>query len=361
LLLGIRLAIFDSLGESIERWEPRWVEYCHAHGIECELVDCYRSDVISRLRGFDGLLWHIYYGRPIHRVVAQHVLRAAEYLGLAVFPNERTVWYYDDKVAEKYALEAVQAPLVPTYVFYHKEEALAWLKEATYPLVWKLRGGAGSCNVRLVRSYRNARRLCDRAFGRGFPGAAGYLADARTKFRKARNLVGLWGKLCRMPQRLREHRAEGRLAWREKGCILFQEFMPGNTFDTRIAVVGERAWGFTRNVRPNDFRASGSGAIVYDPQRVGLDCVGLGFELARALGAQSLAVDFVRTPEGEPKIVEMSYGYLAKAVYDTPGYWDRDLRWHEGHYWPQDAILQDLVAEVARNQQGERGQVPSAE
>lgn len=351
LTVEVRLAIQGGPYRSPERWERRWLECCRDRDIPHALVDCYDSGVIDRLKEFDGLLWHFHFERATDLFMARHVLQAAEEMGVAVFPNSATCWHYDDKVAQKYLLESLKAPLVPTYVFYEKAKALAWLKQASYPLVWKLRGGAGSSNVRLVKNYAAARRLSGRAFGRGTSPVPGYFRDTATKVRKARSWAGLWGKVQRMPSRIQEQWRLAREAQREKGYVLFQEFIPDNSCDTRVAVVGERAWGFTRRVRKNDFRASGSGSIDYDPDRVNPECVQIAFRLAQALGAQSMAFDFLAHPERGPQIVEVSYGYLGHAVHRAPGYWEPDLTWREGHYWPQDAVLDDLLAGIERRRE----------
>jgi hypothetical protein len=132
----------------------------------------------------------------------------------------------------------------------------------------------------------------------------------------------------------------------EKGYIYFQEFIPGNDFDTRVTVIGDRAFGFTRNVRPGDFRASGSGDIVYDVQRIQRKCIEIAFEVTRKVGSQSMAFDFVLVENKQPMILEVSYCYNAQAVYSCSGHWDVQLNWHEGHIWPQDAILMDLLNNV---------------
>jgi hypothetical protein len=59
-----------------------------------------------------------------------------------------------------------------------------------------------------------------------------------------------------------------------------------------------------------------------------------------------MAFDFVNDPQGNPVILEISYAYQAKAVYDCGGFWDRSMSWHEGAQWPQDAILADLVQSI---------------
>ena len=54
----------------------------------------------------------------------------------------------------------------------------------------------------------------------------------------------------------------------QRDYLLVQEFLPGNGFDTRITVIGNRAFGFRRFNRPDDFRASGSGRIDWNPAAI---------------------------------------------------------------------------------------------
>jgi hypothetical protein len=146
-------------------------------------------------------------------------------------------------------------------------------------------------------------------------------------------------------------RNNSKLIGREKGYIYFQDFIPNNDSDTRVTVIGDRAFAFIRNVRRGDFRASGSGDIVYDPHRIQLKCLEIAFEVTRKVGSQSMAFDFVIGANQQPLILEVSYCYAAQAVYSCPGHWDAELNWHEGHIWPQDAILIDLLNDVDRSRQ----------
>src|SRR5437867_7028069 len=137
----------------------RWAAYCDQHQIPYSLVNCLESDIVQKLAFADGLLWHWYHADQSELLAARHILRAAEIMGRAVFPNIATCWHFDDKLAQKYLLEAVGAPLVPTYIFYEREKALDWIDNASFPKVFKLRKGAGSANVRLVKTHGEARRL----------------------------------------------------------------------------------------------------------------------------------------------------------------------------------------------------------
>jgi hypothetical protein len=133
--------------------------------------------------------------------------------------------------------------------------------------------------------------------------------------------------------------------------VLFQEFLSNNDHDTRVTVIGNRAFGFRRFNRPNDFRASGSGRIDWDQTRIDPEMVRLAFRTARKLRSQSLAVDGMYNAAREPVLVEISYYYEGWALAACPGHWalrgdDPEtgrLEWVEGQVRPEDAILDDFL------------------
>lgn len=332
-------------------WTSGWIQYCAAKGIDYEIVDGYRNDIIERVRGMRAFMWHVVHTLGIDALMANHVLTAVEHMGLPVFPNRATRWHFDDKIAQKYLLEAAGLPLIPTYVFYEMDAAASWLRQAEYPLVAKIRRGAGSLNVRLIRDYSQAIRYCRRLFGRGVSPMPSYLADLRTKTRKAIAL-GDWRAVAGRVRRFWSRIHAGRRQFpRERSYVLFQKFIPNNMYDIRIAVIGDRAWGFTRDVRPDDFRASGSGVIVHDPSRIEPAFVECGFAVARALGTQSVGIDLLRDEQNHPVIGEISFGYQSEPIHACEGHWGPDLSWHPGHVWPEHAIIDDLC-ETIRGRNG---------
>jgi len=327
-------------------FSDRWIEYCRTHDIPYKVVNCLSSDIIKQLTSCSCLLWHWSHEDPREQLVARHIIMAAEALGVRVFPSSATCWYFDDKLAQKYLLEAIGAPLVPTHVFYDLQDTLQWIDQASYPKVFKLRRGAGSSNVKLVRSAAEARGLAERAFSAGFSPIAHYGQDAMKRYRSASRRGDLVNVVKRLPQALATIRDKKKMMGNERGYAYFQDFMPGNEFDTRVTVIGDRVFAYTRNVRPGDFRASGSGDIVYDPKRVNQKCVEIAHAVTRKIGSQSMAFDFVFGEDQQPLILEVSYCYIAQLVYSCPGHWDRKLNRHEGHVWPQDAILTDLLNDL---------------
>jgi glutathione synthase/RimK-type ligase-like ATP-grasp enzyme len=330
----------------LNSFSERWLAQCRAKGIPHTVVDCHDAAIVDRLRCARGLLWHWTHESAVDRLMACAVIRAAESMGLEVFPDTRTCWHFDDKVAQKYLLEAVGAPIARTWTIYGLQSALEFIETARFPLVFKLRRGAGSVNVRLVRSPGEARGLARQAFDRGFIPVGGLLSDVATRVARARHRPDLVAMVTRLPATLYSIRRARKEAPAERGYLYFQEYLPGNEFDTRVTVIGDRAFAFTRNVRKGDFRASGSGAIDYDVARIDRLCLRIAFDISRKLGAQSIAFDFARGEDGDPRILEVSYAYQAEAVHACKGHWDEAMGWHEGHLWPQDAILADFLARL---------------
>jgi glutathione synthase/RimK-type ligase-like ATP-grasp enzyme len=338
------VAVHDNPGS----FSDKWIEDLGAKGIAPRLVHCLDTDILKQLEGVQCLLWHWSHTEPAALAFARSVIYAAEIQGIRIFPNMATCIHYDDKVAQKYLLEGMHAPLVPTYVFYDLETALDWVRKTGFPKVFKLRCGAGSSNVRLVHSPTQAEGLCHQAFGRGFPRARGYFSDARKRVGSIKDFSGFMGKLKRFPSSIRNiHRFRGEMA-RERGYICFQDFIEDNTCDIRVTVIGGRAFTFRRRVRPNDFRASGSGQIEYSgPEGSDLPAVQIAQDCSEAMGSQSMAYDFVIDQKtGQRLIVEISYAYLASAVQQCPGFFARNGDWVPGHYWPQSVILEDILAQV---------------
>lgn len=333
-----------AIHESSAGFHPRWAAYCQERAIPFRLVDCYRSDLIQQLRGCDGLLWHHGHSSVPDILIARKVLFALEQAGLKVFPNFRTAWHFDDKIAQKYLFEAAGLPLVPAYSFVRKEDALSWAEQAEFPKVFKLRHGAGSTGVRLVRDQCSARRLISRAFGRGFPlyDPLGSLVERAYKVRRGllryRSLANGIARLVWPPR-------FSTIVGRQRDCIYFQDFVPGNTWDTRVIVIGRRAFAIRRLVRPGDFRASGSGLIEYARELFDLSCVELAFTAADTIGSDCAALDFVQDESGTWRILEISFGFAAEGYDACSGYWDRDLVWHAGPFNPQGWIIEELIGQ----------------
>lgn len=326
-------------------FSERWIEYCIKNNIDYKLVDPYSNDVVKQLEDSDIFMWHHSNYDYRDALFAKQLLFSLQKKGIKTFPSFDTNWHFDDKVGQKYLLEAIDAPLVPSYVFYTKKEALDWIDQTNLPKVFKLRGGSGSSNVKLVKSKREAKKLIDKAFGCGF---SQFDRLTHLKYRIGNFKAGTEGfsAVLKGIARLFIASNYSNQYPKEKGYAYFQEFIPNNNCDIRVIVIGDKAFAIKRMVRKNDFRASGSGQIIYDNKEIDESCIKVAFSVNEALGSQSTAFDFVFNNQGSPKIIEISYGFAVEAYDSCPGYWDSNLNWHEGRFNPQDWMIEDVLSKI---------------
>jgi glutathione synthase/RimK-type ligase-like ATP-grasp enzyme len=339
---NMKIGIHDTKGF----FSDRWITYCREKGLDFKIVDCYSSDIVRQLDDCEALMWHYNHKSARASKFAKQLLFSLESSGKFVFPDFNTAWHFDDKVAQKYLLESIGAPLAKSYVFYDKQNALHWAANTVYPKVFKLRNGAGSDNVRLVRSETEAGRLIRRSFGRGFRqyDAIGNLKERYRKYRLGK--TSFW-ELIKGILRIFRKTDYARVTGRERGYAYFQEFIPGNDSDIRIIVIGNKAFAIKRMVRKNDFRASGSGFILYEKKHFDDAVVKLAFDISDKLKCQCMAYDFVFL-DGSPLIVEISYGFSMTGYDPCPGFWDSNLNWHEGKFNPYGWMIEDLIDQYGK-------------
>jgi glutathione synthase/RimK-type ligase-like ATP-grasp enzyme len=336
----MRIGIHKSIGS----FSDRWTQYCDEKNISWKQVDCYKSDITEQLADCDGLMWHFSQNSSKDFLFAKQLIYSIETVGKKAFPSFHTCWHFDDKLGQKYLLEVIGTPLVPTWVFYDKKEALDWTKRVDFPKVFKLRGGAGSQNVSLVYTRNEAELLIRRAFGHGFSSynALGSLKERWRKYRLGKTdskdiLKGLM-RFLRPP-------AYARNKGREVGYVYFQKYIPSNESDIRVIVIGDKAFAIKRMVRKNDFRASGSGNILYAKELFDEKIIKLSFDVAEKLKSQCVAMDFVYDLE-HALLLEISYGFSPEGYEPCPGYWDKELNWHEGKFDPYGWMVENLLNEL---------------
>ncbi len=339
-----KIAIHANQGSASDKW----ILYCEKNSIPYKIVNCYQNDIVAQMKDCDALLWHFHHNSIKDKLFAKQLLFSLEQAGKIVFPNFNTSWHFDDKMGQKYLLEASGLPCIATYLFFQKQQAMAWAKNASYPKVFKLRNGAGSSNVRLVKHYRHASSLINKAFGKGFLSEDRWyrLKEAMRKFKWTTSsfmkcLKG--GIRVAIPAKyVREQK-------KEKGYIYFQDFIPNNDSDIRVIVIDRKVYGMKRYTRKNDFRASGSQNFSYE--MINKKVLSIALSATEKLSLQSAAFDFVFL-DGVPLIVEISYGFGTKGSGKCKGYWDEQLAWHEGPFNPMGWMVDTVLKEFAKKNSG---------
>ena len=324
----IKIAIVSKKGS----FSDEWIDYCKQNGLIYKTINPYDTNVVENTSDCNIVMFPIFQHDYRDMIFAKSLMYSLQAAGKKVFPDFNTVWHFDDKIAQKYLLEAINAPLAPTYVFYTEEEAIEWAKSTTYPKVFKLKGGAGASNVKLARNLKEATDLIKKSFRNGFKQYR-WKEVMKEEFRKYKNGKGSLKAVIRpiylnffkkFPTEFAHYHGN------ECGYAYFQEFIPNNNCDIRICIVGDKAFGLKRLTRENDFRASGSGNIIYRKVEIDERCVKIAFEINKKLNMQSIAYDFVFDAGNNPLIVEISYGYAGPAYKKCEGYWTEDMQWHSG-------------------------------
>ncbi len=340
-MTDFKLAIAHNKGS----FSDVWIEYCQDNSIDYKLVDCYSTTIMEELKECDALMWHWHHNDHKAILFARQLTYSLELVGKKLFPDTKTVWHFDDKVGQKYLLEAIEAPMVKSYVFYTKESAVKWAKNTDYPKVYKLRGGAGASNVRLIRDKSSALRYIKRAFGRGF--GVNRFSTFKERWWQVRrdktvqsliNLLKSIGRIIIPNSRLANMPID-------KNYIYAQDFIPGSDSDIRVVIIGNRALAIKRMVRDGDFRASGSGNFIFDPACIPMQCIETAFKTSKKLQSQSVAYDFIIS-NSQPLIIEISYAFTHSVFLNCTGYWSNNLQWQESKICPAMFMIEDLINDL---------------
>lgn len=321
---------------------PRWARLLLEAGHEVRWVDVRRSDIIEQLSCCHAFMWRWAHFDGMSRIARRLLPVVERELKIAVYPDQNTCWHYDDKIAQAYLLKSLDIPVPKTWIWFDRDSAIEWALGARYPVVLKLAGGAGSSNVKLIKNSTEACLWIERMFKFVIRGLDEAVAEPLMGWSRIKSATRIAMNGINRP--MFDNGFEP-----QTGYVLFQEFLDGNTHDTRVTVIGDRAFGFRRFNRPNDFRASGSGNLDMDPSQIDERFIRLGFLTARMTRSQSCAIDGLYS-DGQCVVGEISYTYVSSAIHDCPGRWKLTgdpltgkLIWEEGRMWPEEAQVSDFL------------------
>jgi glutathione synthase/RimK-type ligase-like ATP-grasp enzyme len=327
----MRVAIHknDKIFNHSTTWGNYWIEICEKNNLSYEVVDCYDNNTLDILKNFDCLLWHFNNYSIQDMMFARTILNSVKRLGLKVFPDFNTSWHFDDKIAETYLLNSVEAPIPQSWMFYTLIDCVNWLNTfSNFPIVAKLRCGSGASNVKLIRNRNEAVAYAKRMFNKGFKTAPSVIYKTKSNVKSAKDWETIKKRFKRIPDFI-ETLKNARKFPNEKGYVYFQEFIPNDGYDIKIVVIGDKLSYIVRNVRQGDFRASGGGELYFNKELVNMDIIKSAFATSDKLGFQCMGYDYViDNRDGKGKIVEISYGFSHTSLLLAEGYFDRNGVWY---------------------------------
>lgn len=303
------------------RWWKKFEEILRQKDIYYKLIEIERNDWLAQIKNIEFIIWRPNLSEPYLRQAREKIYILEKVLNKKVYPNQKTFWHYDNKNAESYLGKIYGIKMPTDFISYSYEDTQNYLKNCEYPIVSKAASGAGSKNVRLLKNYKAANKEVRYLFNKGFIN--------KTKSKILHKLG------------LRQLKYDF-----QKHYVNFQKFIPNNKRDFRVTTIGNRhAFGFFRENRENDFRASGSHKFDYNPSEHDLCAVKYCLNVSRKNNFETMCYDILFSNR-EIVMTEFSYIFEDKAIYDCPGYYelkDGNLRFIEKHTWPQELIVEYLL------------------
>ncbi len=341
----MKIAILFDKNEKLHstNWSMPWVEYCKENTLDHEIINPYENGVIKKLMEFDVVLWHYSNYSFKDMLMAKNILFTLEEHGKKVFPSFKDAWHFDDKLAETYLLESINAPIPKSYYYYDSKSLEADINNLSFPIIAKLRNGSGSHNVKMLKSKQELYSYSKKMFTSGISSAPSLIYKTSSNIKSSKNLKTFINRAKRIPEFLRSL-SNAKKFNIEKGYVYLQEFVPNDGYDLKIVVVGNKLSFIGRNIREGEFRASGGGDLFYDKNRIIKDVIDSAFKTSDALGFQCMGYDYVvnsKTQKGI--IIEISYGFSHQALLAAGGYFDRKGVWHETPLNVPKELLKNLL------------------
>ena len=271
---------------------------------------------MSEVKKYDIIICHTESTPAYQDMIESKIYILENLLGKFCFPSYHEVWQYENKNRANYLYQHYKLPSIPTYVTQNKEEAYELIDKLGYPFITKTTIGAGSTGVFKIDNRQQAERRIDAIFG-------------------------YYGLKTEYPYQ------------RQKDYFYMQKFINDATFDLRIILVGDMAFGYYRYHNKGDFRASGAGN--YEKKAIPEDALRIAIEVRDKLASRLMGIDLLYSETNKKYyIIETSlFNQIdtpEQLVIDgVPGYYDisdkDNIRFKEGKYWVQELLLKNIIIE----------------
>lgn len=264
-----KLALIKDVSEFWKIYEPMFREY----SIDVVTLDIFNYADQQRLlnEDWDGVFWRAKHD-PKYRDLAKKIISLfGKHHGLKTFPSWDEYWHYDDKMAQSFLFTKLNIPTPKTFVFYNKSEAIEFLEQINFPIIFKAPFGAGSANVGLLQNKRHAKRYINKVFGKG----------VKTFFKEDL----------------------------QRFFVYFQEFLTNNKGGYRVVCHGKKMlYGYFKYNDKNSQFATGLGEVDLSP--LPEDLLEFAHGVHKKLGfPQVMSYDILKDNSGNYSVLEMSVIY----------------------------------------------------
>mgnify|MGYP001019737229 CR=1 FL=1 len=294
----------------------RYERFCKNNAIPYGFLDITKSDWMKESEMYDLIICHTESNPAYQEMIESKIYILEYYMGKACFPSYHEIWQYENKNRSNYLYDYYGLPKIPTYVTHNRDEALELIEKVGYPFITKTTIGSSSIGVKKINTPREAYSLIN-------------------------NVFSFKGVSTQYPYQ------------RQKNYFYIQQFIDDATFDLRIMLVGNMAFGYYRYPNKGDFRASGAGNT--EKKDIPKEALRLAIEVRGKLNSRQMGVDLLYSKKNNNYyIIETSLFNQIDTpeqlvINGVPGYYDisdlDNIKFKEGKFWIQELVLRDVILE----------------
>lgn len=252
------------------------VSLMHGYGFESEIVDI--QDVQNALVNEEArYIVGSHQNTNIKKYINDVLTIKFEGYKDCLVPSLRNVLAHENKGIQALIMKEFPEIFVQQDYFYRDEGI-----NVTAPKVLKRTYGAGSFGVALINNDEDY--ICKKR--------KMFLGD--TTFNDIKFIISEWAKKTIFRSRLSK---EHTLYFKKYNPFVLQEFIPNLTGDYKVLVFGSKYYLLRRQVRDNDFRASGSGKFMFEEAN------------GKLLSFAMRVKEVLNTPYASLDIIERENGY----------------------------------------------------
>lgn len=290
--------------------------YCKTNGIKYQNYDIHASDWLDKAKELDVIFWHVDSTPSTLYEAESKIYILEKILKKTCFPSYHEIWQYEDKCRAYYLYEVYNLPCIPTLSSNSREESIKLSETINYPVIVKTRTGAGSFGVKKIDNKAQLRRHIKKVFSSK-------------------------GTHTLYPYE------------RQKDYILLQEFIDDASYDLRVMLVGDKAYGYYRYPNKGDFRASGEGNEDHS-RPTPIDVLREAISVREALGARVLGVDFLYSAKYKQHLIieasifnEIDPPSIETKLGGVPGFYDisdpNNIHYQEGAFWFPELVAESII------------------
>lgn len=264
----------ELLNHSMKKWEGYYVVYTSSENLEYKE---YIKDIIYELGKKNTLL-------PRYDLLMCHEDKL-----------------YQEIIKKSMGIKSLDAKMYATMKDLYKD-----IKSVTYPVVVKKCVGAGSISVYKANDKKE-------------------LIKYAKKIMHSKDYYEYYLKAIykRLKGKLNKHYFEDEKYF---GRLVLQQYVPNLACDWKVLVFGEKYYALRRNVRKNDFRASGSGMFAFDvPDHRILD---FAKEIYEKMDVPFLSLDLCIDSKGKVYMIEFQGVHFGPyTLINSPQYFKKEDVW----------------------------------